>query len=251
MNNKYCIGLLATVAGAALLNRLGHRWGATDEEVYASLPGDEVIPHPMLETTHAITIQAPAAEIWPWLVQMGYQRGGWYTDTRWYAWIEQTLWHSQGSSADRILPEFQHLAVGDTIPDGPPGTAYWTVNALEPNRFLALYSTTHVRYAVPAALRNNPKLGIDGNCTWVFALKEIDERTTRLILRARITAEPRLFRQLAFPLLLPADFIMARTMLRTIKRHVEQGSASTPGKTEQQEPVVFSTGAMRGKLRPW
>jgi hypothetical protein len=241
MNNKYCIGLLATVAGAALVNRLGHRWGATDEEVSASLPGDEIIPHPMLETTHAITIHAPAAEIWPWLVQMGYQRGGWYTDTRWYAWVEQALWHSQGTGTDRILPQFQHIEVGDTIPDGPPGTAYWTVKALEPNRFLALYSTTHVRYAVPASLRNNPQLGIDGNCTWVFVLKKIDENTTRLILRARINAEPRLFRLFAFPLLLPADFAMARTMLRKIKWCVEQSNADLHETAEPHEAAVPAT----------
>ena len=76
MNNKLCVRLLAAVISAYLVNRLGHRWGATDEEVYASLPGDEFIPHPMLETTHAITIHTAAAEIWPWLVQMGYDRGG-------------------------------------------------------------------------------------------------------------------------------------------------------------------------------
>src|SRR5437660_8162880 len=95
---------------------LGKRWGATEDEVHRSLPGDDLVPHPMLETTHAITIHAPAAAIWPWLVQMGYDRGWWYTDARWYRLLETSLWKAKPhTSADRIIPEFQHLAVGDTV----------------------------------------------------------------------------------------------------------------------------------------
>ena len=69
MQNKVCAGLIATVAGGYLLRRQGLRWGATDEEVNKPLPGDEVVPHPMLETNHAVSIAASAEEIWPWLVQ--------------------------------------------------------------------------------------------------------------------------------------------------------------------------------------
>ena len=69
-----------------LIRREGLRGDATDEEVFASLPGDDLIPHPMIETTHAITIRVPAAEIWPWLVQMGNYRAGWYADPRLLGW---------------------------------------------------------------------------------------------------------------------------------------------------------------------
>jgi hypothetical protein len=248
MNNKLCIGLLMAVVGAFLVNRLGHRWGATDEEVHASLPGDEIIPHPMLETTHAITIHAAAAEIWPWLVQMGYDRGGWYTDASWWDfWIDPALRAFMteeerarapmrtAPSADRVLPQFQHLEVGDLIHDGPPGTAYFTVKALEPNRFLALYSTTHVRYGVPAALRNNPKLDIYGHFTWVFVLQESREHATRLILRTRANVGPRLFRVLTLQLLLPAgEIFTARRMLRGIKKRVEHAK----GKRQQDQVVT-------------
>jgi hypothetical protein len=75
--------LLAAVGLYWTLQRLGKRGGATDTEVNANLPGDDVIPHPMVETTHAITIQAPAATIWKWLIQAGYRgsgRAGWYGD---------------------------------------------------------------------------------------------------------------------------------------------------------------------------
>ena len=85
--------LLAAASGALLLRRLGRRWGATDDEVHRPMPADELIPHPMVETTHAITIQAAAAEVWPWLVQMGMDRGGWYSDPEWWDGLfEKVLW---------------------------------------------------------------------------------------------------------------------------------------------------------------
>ena len=73
MRNKLCVGLLAAASAAYLLRRQGKRWGATEDEVHRSLPGDDLVPHPMLETTHAITIHAPPAALWPWLVPVGRQ----------------------------------------------------------------------------------------------------------------------------------------------------------------------------------
>src|SRR5215831_2291988 len=66
VKNKLCLGLLTAVTAAYLLRRLGMRWGATDDEVHSPLPGDDLVPHPMLETTHAISIHASPAAIWPW-----------------------------------------------------------------------------------------------------------------------------------------------------------------------------------------
>ena len=138
------------LAGAGLywtIQRLGKRGGATDKEVHASLPGDDVIPHPMIETTHAITIQAPAATIWKWLIQAGYcgsGRAGWYGDL-WFSrplemdFLKITVpkemldQDPRMHSADEILPEYQHTAVGDIIPDGPPGTVYFIVKQIEPD----------------------------------------------------------------------------------------------------------------------
>ena len=163
MKRKLLVGLLVAASGAYLLERLGRRWGATDAEVYRPLPSDTLVPHPMVESTHATTIHAAAEEVWPWLAQAGYHRGGWYTEARWYAWLERTLWHTTSPSVDRILPEFQQLAVGDIVPDGPPGTATFTVAELEPNRLLALYSTSHIALLAPAFLRKNPKVKIGGS----------------------------------------------------------------------------------------
>ena len=87
MRNKVWVGLLATMVGGYLLRRQGLRWGATDEEVHKILPGDEIVPHPMLETTHAVPIEASAEEIWPWLVQMGHYRAGFYADPSWWGQV--------------------------------------------------------------------------------------------------------------------------------------------------------------------
>ena len=83
-------------------------WGATLDEVRTSMPGDELVPHPTLCATRAMTIDAPPERVWPWLVQMGaYTRGGWYS----YDWAD----NGGEPSADRIVPELQGLAVGDVM----------------------------------------------------------------------------------------------------------------------------------------
>ena len=229
MKNKLCLGLLAVGSGAYLLRRLGMRWGATDDEVHRSLPGDELVPHPMLETTHAISIHASPSDIWPWLVQMGYDRGWWYTDARWYKWVDKYIWHtSHPASPDRIVPELQLLEPGDTILDGPPGTAFFTVARIEPEHVLGLFSTTHILMMAPASLRNNPKVGLHGEFSWVFILDEKQEGMTRLIVRTRASYEPKMFRMLTRPVLFPADFLMARMMLQAIKQRVEGNSAQAP-----------------------
>ena len=81
---KWTFWLLAAFAG---LHWLGTRWGATDAEVDANLPGDDVIPHPNFETTHAVSVAAPPATIWPWIAQGGYGRGGWYSES----WLDPII----------------------------------------------------------------------------------------------------------------------------------------------------------------
>jgi hypothetical protein len=248
MKNKLLIGLLAAASGAFLLRREGRRWGASDDEVYQPMPGDELIPHPMVETTHAITIHASAAEVWPWLVQMGMDRGGWYSDPEWWDGpAEKVLWSFLAShektgyslraepSADRIIAKFQELKVGDIVLDGPPGTAFFTVAALEENRVLALHSNSHVRYVVPAVVRNNSKVDIQGEFSWVFILNQVDVDTTRLILRTRVNYGPHVFRVLTRPFFWPVDFVLARKMLQGIKWRVEQRKEQLAGRTSRVE----------------
>jgi hypothetical protein len=200
----------------------------------------------MIETTHAIPIRAPRAAIWPWLMQMGYHRAAWYTDS-WYYWVDKYLFRiKRPPSADHILPQFQHLEVGDTVPDGPPGTSYFTVAALEPERALVLYSTTHGTAMVPRSLRNNPKLGFYGVFSWAFILDEVEESTTRLILRMRANAGPRPFRVLNSLLFPPADFLVARLMLRGIKQRAERQAFVGSSFAEEKPPAALAAGEPMG-----
>ncbi len=113
------VGFVLFAVVYALIIRPWHmRLGATDAEVDRTLPGDHYIAHPRATATHVITINASAAEIWPWLVQIGQARGGFYS----YDWLEN-LFGCDIRNADRILPEFQHLEVGDGVklhPGAPP-----------------------------------------------------------------------------------------------------------------------------------
>lgn len=214
------------------------RWGATEEEVHMALPGDEVLPHPLVETTHAITISAPAGEVWPWLVQMGYYRAGWYTDPSWWdrpadeylkalrrkEAEESGMGDREAPSAERVIPEFQDLKVGDTILDGPPGTAFFTVRLVETNRALVLYSDSHLRYLVPGSIRDNPRYGVYGEFSWAFVLEEEGESKTRLILRTRANYGPRLYRAITLPFILGGgEALTARKMLYGIRRRAEGG----------------------------
>jgi len=236
-----------------LLRRQGLRWGATDEEVHKTLPGDEVVAHPMVETTHAVSLRASASEVWPWLVQMGYYRAGWYTDPSWWdkpvdeylkslsrkEAEESGMGHREAPSAERIVPEFQDLKEGDSILDGPPGTAFFTVRLMEPNRALVLYSDSHLRFLVPRSIRENPRYGIYGEFSWAFVLEEKGEQNTRLILRTRANYGPRLYRTLATPLILVGgELFTARKMLYGIKWRVE-GAGQSPD--DQPESNIEAT----------
>jgi hypothetical protein len=239
MRQGVCAVLLAAVAGGYLLRRQGMRWGATEQEVHKALPGDEILPDPMVETTHAITISASSEEVWPWLVQMGYYRAGWYTDPSWRdrpadAYLkslrrkeaeESGMGDREAPSAEKIIPEFQGLKVGDTILDGPPGTAFFTVHLVEPNRALVLYSDSHLRYLVPRSIRDNPRYGVYGEFSWAFVLEEEGERKTRLILRTRANYGPRLYRAITSPFILGGgEALTARKMLYGIRRRAECGA---------------------------
>ncbi len=191
------------------LHELGRRWGATRGEVRKPIAGDDIVPHAKGQTTHAVTISAAAEDVWPWLVQMGYHRAGWYT----YPWVDRYLWHIDNPSAARIVPELQDLSIDDLVPDGEPGTAFYRVAVIEAPHALVLHSTSHV----PQPLRG--RMTVDW--TWAYELRRVDSKTTRLVLRVRATFEPWWMRSIYDGLIVPSDFIMARSMLRGIARRAE------------------------------
>lgn len=153
------------VATYPLWRRRCLTWGATKEEAEGPLPGDDLLDHPAIQATRAVTVDAVPGAIWPWLVQMGPGRGGAYT----YDWIENLLGLPM-HSADTILPEFQTLHVGDAMRLGKHG-AVLRVAALEPRRSLVLRSG-------------------DGRWVWALVLVPADSGT-RLISRNRIAAASR------------------------------------------------------------
>ena len=187
------IGSAATLY-QVLLRRPILNWGATNAEAHARLPGDELLEDADGIATRAITIDAPASAVWPWIAQMGpAPRGGAYT----YDWIENLLGLDMHSS-DRVLPKYQHPQVGDTL---GYGKNRMRLERVEPERVLATRSE-------------------DGNWVWSFVLDEQNERT-RLISRNRFRLPSRAARIGMVPME-PGSLIMERRMLGGIKRRAER-----------------------------
>jgi hypothetical protein len=202
----------------------GRTWGSTRAEREKALPPDELIPYPVFRTDHAITIDAPPHDVWPWLVQMGWGRAGWYT----YRWVDKLLFPANGPSAERILRQYQSLAVGDVVPDGPPETrCQYVVEMLEPEALLVLRSHTHL----PPKLRNAWM-----DWTWTYSLTPLPNDNTRLHVRVRGRVGP-WWLALVYRAAIGADFVMGRSHLRGIKRRVEHR------KQELAETVAALTAA--------
>jgi hypothetical protein len=191
-------------------------WGATPDEVSRRLPGDDLIGGQYL-TTHAITIARPPAQVWPWLVQMGYHRGGWYSYDR----LEKAAKigdFADGGSAKRIIPGLQSLSLGDTV-DLSPGGGF-TVVGLEPARSLVLRIPMDPLTGGPASDRSRVVL----DWTWAFVLQPT-EQGCRLIIRVRGDLRPR-WLVMTLPLLDPIHLVMERKMLRTIRQRAETSTRS-------------------------
>jgi hypothetical protein len=187
------------------------RWGATEAEVRRALPGDELLPNPKFSATHAITIHAPVAEVWPWLAQIGQGRGGFYS----YTWIENLL-GCDIHNADRVHPEWQNLKAGNPIllhPKIPPVPAA----IVEPGRVIVLHGETRQR---PPS--NLVKPGDYVTTTWTFYIEPVDEHITRLIERFRSDYNSTPRNAFFYRVILePGSFIMERKMLLGIKARAE------------------------------
>ena len=175
------------------------RWGAADEEVARAMPGDEIQPQPIFNATRAVTIHARPEQIWPWLVQIGYLRAGWYG----YDWID----NDGIPSADRIIPALQQLKVGDDIRIGL-GTPFKVV-AVEPNHYLV--------WASP-----------NGGYSMALALYPLDASHTRLVWRIHGVYDwtspyivPQLFSD-------GTDLIAVRQNLLGIKARAEGATPEAP-----------------------
>jgi hypothetical protein len=198
----------AVAAYILLVRRWQLRWGATDEECDAALPGDDLIPIPDLLATRAITVPAPADQVWPWIVQLGQGRGGFYSYD-----VLENLVGCDIHSADRVVAQWQDLKVGDHVKLHPEvGLA---VALVEPGRALVL------RGGVPMGAAPPPY-----DFTWAFVLRERPEGTTRLLVRERYAYTQRWASWLVEPVAVVA-FVMSQRMLRGIRDRAEWAGRPT------------------------
>jgi hypothetical protein len=194
------LALLGVVFGAYFLVARPYqlRWGATDEEVRRPMPGDELDTSPRFLATRAITIDGTPEQIWPWLLQMGFGRAGFYG----YDILENIASPRGIHSADHILPELQDFKVGDPLPISPAGGMVFY--EIEPPQYLIWSGGTGY-----------------GGFTW--ALYPIDASHTRLVSRIRWSHR---LNQPGMPLFLDlftefTDHIALREILRGVKGRVE------------------------------
>ena len=197
------------------------RWGATDAEVAAVLPGDELIAQdqPGGQATLAVTIAAPASAVWPWLVQFGQAKGGWYS----YEWFENLL-GCQMTNADRVHPEWQDTRVGDPVSMYPAGSGPppYRVALLQANRAFVM--------GHPQGDQNAPITAqTRWNDTWALILQPLDAQHTRLVFRGRVDASDTTVSSPVMQMIEPGFFVMERGMLLGIQERVERAAGTYSG----------------------
>jgi hypothetical protein len=189
------------------------RWGATDDEVHRAMPGDELVTRPTFNATRAVTVEAPPSLIWPWIVQLGFGKAGWYS--------YDLLDNFGRPSATRIIPELQHLQAGDVVPFyqgiGAPEGVGLKVKAIEPEQWVLWWDDK------------------TQDTTWTWALYPIDQQRTRLITRVRMRdrwTKPTIL----FSLLVEfADLVMMRKCLLGIQQRAESLAATPRDLASAQE----------------
>lgn len=221
--------IASTVLGNPLLRAFYRKWGATEHEAHRLLPGDELIENPRLQYTRAITIAAPPATVWPWLIQIGHGRAGWYS----YDVLEDAAGVGNfvdGESAERVVPELQTLAVGDEVP--LHDRASFRVERIKPDHLLLLCeardNATGERFDV-----HGPRPADFTVATWAFVLEEPDESEgpatrggTRMLIRWRLDYTPTRSHDLMWKgFVEPINFVMERRMMLGLKHRAEASHA--------------------------
>ena len=192
------IGVLAVLLTITLMPWMD-RYGATDEEISASLTGDELVPNPRISYTRAVSINTAPEYVYPWIVQLGAEKGGMYS----YTWFETHILQCELINADRIHEEWQNLKVGDPMKmcPGTFGPPPYEIAIIEPNQAIAM----------------GHKENGDWIEAWQFNLVPQDDGTTRLVIRSRSAAQGWFW-----DIIRPGEFIMMRGMMLGIKERAEQ-----------------------------
>jgi hypothetical protein len=197
----------------ALIRPRLRSWGATSSELRASYPGDELIPEGRIASTMATTIAAPPSAVWPWLVQMGGDRAGFYSFDH--------LDNGGRPSAERIHPEWQDLTEGGRVLGLPDGSVWFDVARLVPKRTLILRSSL----SLPRAQHFDPSAPPPrafSDSTWAFHLSPAGEDGTRLVIRAVARGRPKILGRLADLLFWePAHWVMQSRQFKGLRRRAE------------------------------
>ncbi len=198
------IGPFSRLLRHGLLRRFRRDLGPAPREDHRHMPGDDILPRAGKQLTHSVLIEAPPAQVWPWLVQMGCRRAGWYSWDR--------LDNAGVRSADHLIPELQHIAVGDILPATPKGDEGFAVLRVEPGSALVLGS--------PSLLPGGKNWGTPYEATWSFFLEPIGDGATSLVVRVRADMSGK--RKTVFTNVIPVVHdIMERKQLRTLKQRIE------------------------------
>lgn len=211
------IGILALLATLVVIVTIAlmpwmDRWGATDDEIAASLTGDELVPSPRISYTRAITINAAPEDVYPWVVQLGAEKGGMYS----YEWFETNILQCELINADRIHPEWQNLKVGDPMKmcPGTSGPPPYEIAIIEPNRSIIMGHKENGNWVE----------------IWQFHFLPLDDGTTRLVIRSRNAVEGWFW-----DIIRPGEFVMMRGMMFGIKERAE--ALAVAGGWQSPEPV--------------
>jgi hypothetical protein len=241
MFRRFVLFVLAVAGAAFVAFRLvvqpwWRQWGVVPQEAAKPLPGDELVPDANVSETRGIGIAAAPDAVWPWLMQMGYGRGGWYS----YDIVDMSQ-----PSADAIRPELQDLKVGDIVPTDPGGG--FMVRVLEPGRALVLYSDTELMRARAEEARAAGSDEASANVratgalmeisqptefavSWAFVLEPMPDGGTRLIERVRSSFGPtdKPWTRYTLPVMGFGVFVMVRRQLLGIKDRAERQEGSAP-----------------------
>jgi hypothetical protein len=211
--------LILMVAGLVYHVGLRHwcmRWGATDAEVQATLPGDDLMPnYAGPGVTHAITINAPPEKVWPWLMQIGQDRSGFYSYT-----ILENLFGADMPKVERLVPEWSPRSPGETVWFATPrrfgGQGKMIAAIVDPGREFTMVSANDWQ-SLQAGSRAHEGM-------WAFTLEPLPRGQTRLIARLRGGTPPTLTSRIVGRLFWePAHFVMEQKMLRNIRDLSERG----------------------------
>lgn len=222
--------IASTVLANPLLRAFYRKWGATEHEAHKPLPGDTLIPSPRMQYTRAISIKAPPEQVWPWLIQIGYQRAGWYS----YDVLEDMAGVAEfvdGDSAERVIPKLQELAVGDEIK--LHDQLGFRVHTLDPPRTMILVDARDANTGERFVPGTDPTPEDFVHVSWAFVLEDPEdlqlpefEGGTRLLIRWRIDYTPTRSNELMWKAFVePINFVMERKMMLGLKRRAERGGS--------------------------